>query len=367
MDLGVKFSLSQLLEEITMFSINQRIISTNHEPFIIAEMSGNHNQSLDRALEIVDAAVAAGADALKLQTYTAETMTLNIDKDEFFVSDESNLWSGQSLHALYEKASTPWEWHERIFEYGRLRGLEVFSTPFDESAVEFLEKLDCPVYKVASFENTDIPLIEAIASTKKPMIISCGMANLDEIGEAVEAARTSGCTELALLKCTSAYPSEFSDSNLLTIPDMKNKFNCEIGLSDHTSGVTAPLVAVALGATIIEKHLTLDRNDGGVDSSFSLEPKEFKLLTEQTKIAFETLGVAQYGTSANEKKSVLYRRSIYASDDIQIGQIFTKQNIRSVRPGLGLPPKYLKTLLGKKSARNFKIGEPISSLDCFVD
>lgn len=334
-------------------------IYTNNKPFIIAEMSGNHNQSLDRALKIVDAAAMAGADALKLQTYTPDTMTLDINEGEFFISDPNSLWKGQTMHSLFKKAHTPWEWHEPIFERARERGIIAFSSPFDESAVDFLESLNVPYYKIASFENTDIPLIKKVASTGKPMIISTGMATLSELDETVKAARAAGCKALTLLKCTSTYPASPENTNLLTIPHMRDLFNCDVGLSDHTMGIGASVAAVALGASVIEKHFTLDRNDGGVDSIFSLEPVELKQLVIETERAWQALGKITYGPTAAETNAVMRRRSIYITKDIKSGDVLTKENIRCIRPGHGLSPKYYESIIGKKIKSNAKKGTPV--------
>ncbi|HWJ34464.1 MAG TPA: pseudaminic acid synthase [Steroidobacteraceae bacterium] len=340
--------------------IAHRRVGLDCPPFIIAEMSGNHNQSLARALEIVEAAARAGAHALKLQTYTPDTMTLDVDDGEFHIDDPTSLWNGTSLYKLYQQAYTPWEWHQPIFERGRELGMLCFSTPFDETAVEFLETLGVPAYKIASFENTDLPLIRRVAATGKPMIISTGMASIAEIDEAARAAREGGCSDLVLLKCTSSYPATPKDSNLRAIPHMRSLFGCEVGLSDHTMGVGAAVAAVALGATVIEKHFTLRRADGGVDSAFSLEPDEMQLLVTETERAWQALGVVRYGTSEQEGKSVVFRRSLYAVKDIARGEVLTVDNVRAIRPGLGLPPKYLPTILGMPINRPLKRGTPLS-------
>lgn len=339
--------------------IAHREIGRNVSPFIIAEMSGNHNQSLDRALEIVNAAAQAGAHALKLQTYTADTMTLAIKEGEFFINDEQSLWKGNSLHDLYKLAYTPWDWHAPIMQRARELGMICFSTPFDESAVDFLERLDVPVYKIASFENIHLPLIRKVAATGKPMIISTGMATLAEIDEAVQAARGAGCRDLILLKCTSTYPATPANSNVLTIPHMRVLFECEVGLSDHTMGIGASNAAVALGATVIEKHFTLSRADGGVDSSFSLEPEELRALVVETERAWQSLGQVTYGPGEAEKKSLVFRRSIYVTEDIKTGDMLTPDNLRCVRPGMGLPPKYYDMLLGRRVNQDVKKGTPM--------
>jgi pseudaminic acid synthase len=342
------------------FEVMGRGIGPSHKPFIIAEMSGNHNQSLDRALAIVDAAAKAGAHGLKIQTYTADTMTLDLDRDEFFISDPNSLWKGNSLHKLYQQAYTPWEWHKPILEHCRKLGMIGFSTPFDESAVDFLEKLGVPCYKIASFENTDIPLIRKVAATGKPMIISTGMASAGELEETVKAARAAGCKDLVLLKCTSTYPSTPDNTNLRTIPHMRDLFACQVGLSDHTMGNGAAVAAVALGATVIEKHFTLRRADGGVDSAFSLEPEELKALVTETERAWQSLGGVNYGPVEAEKKSLVFRRSLYVAEDMKAGEAFTAKNLRAVRPGLGLAPKWFDTLIGKRIRRDAPKGTPVS-------
>lgn len=340
--------------------IGNRPIGPNHPPFVIAEMSGNHNQSLERALNIVEEAAKAGAHALKLQTYTADTMTLDLAEREFYISDPASLWYGKSLYQLYQEAHTPWEWHEPIFKRARKLGLIAFSTPFDESAVDFLEGLDVPTYKIASFENIDLPLIRKVAATGKPMIISTGMATKTELEETVHAAHEAGCRDLILLKCTSAYPSNPENSNLLTLPHMRELFGCEVGLSDHTQGIGAAVAAVALGATVIEKHFTISRSDGGVDSAFSLEPQELASLLVETKRAWQSFGRVSYGPSEEEKKSMVFRRSLYIAKDLEAGDVLTTENLRRVRPGLGLAPKYYDSLLGKRIRRAVKRGTPLS-------
>ena len=334
-------------------------IGADHKPFIIAEMSGNHNQSLDKALEIVEAAAKAGAHALKLQTYTADTMTLNVNTDNFYISDEKSLWHGNSLYELYQKAYTPWEWHEAIFKRGQELGLIVFSTPFDDTAVDFLEGLDVPCYKIASFENTHLPLIERVAKTKKPMIISTGMASLAELEEAVATAKGAGCEQLILLKCTSSYPASPENSNILTIPHMRDLFDCEIGLSDHTLGCGVAVASVALGARVIEKHFTLSRAEGGVDSAFSLEPQEMKQLVVESERAWQGLGSVRYGTGKIEKKSLQFRRSLYISKPVKAGELLTEENVSIVRPAGGLAPKYYKDVLGKKSRYDCAVGTAV--------
>lgn len=338
--------------------IQDKLIGRAQSPFIIAEMSGNHNQSLERALAIVQAAADAGADALKIQTYTADTMTLDIDEGEFHIEDSESLWKGTSLYKLYQQAYTPWEWHQPIFERCRELGLLCFSTPFDESAVDFLESLNVPCYKIASFENTDIPLVRKVAATEKPMIISTGMATVAELDETVRIAREAGCRDLILLKCTSTYPATPENSNLLTIPHMRNLFGCQVGLSDHTMGVGVAVASVACGASVIEKHFTLSREDGGVDSAFSLEPDELKALVIETRRAWQALGQITYGPTEKEKASLQYKRSLYVVQDMYPGDIFTPENLRAIRPGLGLEPKYYNILMGKKVGKIVRKGTP---------
>ncbi len=344
----------------TDMKIAGRTIGLEAPPFVIAEMSGNHNQSLERALAIVEAAAKAGAHALKLQTYTADTMTLAINEGEFFIDDAQSLWKGTSLHNLYKLAYTPWEWHEPIMRRASELGMVTFSTPFDESAVDFLETLKVPAYKIASFENIHLPLIRKVAATGKPLIISTGMATRVEIEDAVRAAREAGCRDLVLLKCTSTYPATPANSNVLTIPDLRESFDCEVGLSDHTMGIGASVAAVAHGATVIEKHFTLRRADGGVDSAFSLEPEELKALVVETGRAWQSLGRVSYGPSEAEKKSLAYRRSIYVALDLKAGDALTAENMRCVRPGKGLPPKHYEELLGRRVNRDIKKGTPMA-------
>lgn len=339
--------------------IADRIIGAIARPYLIAEMSGNHNQSLDRALAIVDAAAGAGADAIKLQTYTAATMTLDVRAPGFVIDDPKSLWSGRQLYELYEEAHTPWDWHGPIVQRAARHGMHCFSTPFDETAVDFLETLGVPAYKIASFENTDLPLIRKVAATGKPMIISTGMASLAEIDEAVRAARDAGCKDLVLLKCTSTYPATPENTNLRTIPNLREAFGCEVGLSDHTMGCGVAVAAVAFGASVIEKHFTLRRADGGVDSSFSLEPEEFKLLRIESERAWQGLGDVTYGGTKAEEKSRAFRRTLYVARDMKAGERLTAENLRIVRPGFGLPPKYYDTLLGKRINRDAVAGTPL--------
>ncbi len=342
-------------------SIGGRPIGIEHPPFLIAEMSGNHNQSLDRALEIVDAAAATGAHAIKLQTYTADTITLDVKKEEFFIRDANSLWKGNSLHQLYKQAYTPWEWHGPIMERARSHGMLCFSSPFDETAVDFLESLGAPAYKIASFENTHLPLIQKAAATGKPLIISTGMANLSEIDDAVRAARQAGGKQIILLKCTSTYPASPENSNVSTIPAMRQAFrDCEIGLSDHTMGCGVAIAAISLGATVVEKHFTLRRADGGVDSAFSLEPEEFKTLCVESERAWRGIGRVTFGATEAEEKSKMFRRSLYIAKDMRAGEILTRDNLRIVRPGFGLPPKFFDTLLGRSVNREVDAGTPLS-------
>lgn len=338
------------------FKIAERPIGHGHAPFIIAEMSGNHNQSLERALEIVEAAAKTGAHALKIQTYTPDTMTLDLDEREFHISDSKSLWAGTSLYKLYGEAYTPWEWHQPIFDRARELGIIAFSTPFDDTAVDFLETLDVPCYKIASFENTDIPLVRRVAATGKPLIISTGMATVAELDETVRAAREAGCQDLVLLKCTSTYPATAENTNILTIPHMRELFGCEVGLSDHTMGVGVSVASVALGATVIEKHFTLNRADGGVDSTFSMEPGEMEQLVLETERAWQALGHVGYGPTDAERKSIQFRRSLYVVQDMRAGDVLTRENLRAIRPGLGLPPKYFEQVLGKAVKQDIKRG-----------
>ncbi len=344
-------------KEIT---IDGRRIGADYPPFIIAEMSGNHNQSLDRALEIVDAVAKTGAHALKIQTYTPDTMTLDLDEREFHISDPKSLWAGNSLYKLYGEAYTPWEWHKPIFDRARELGIIAFSTPFDATAVDFLEGLDVPCYKIASFENTDLPLIRRVAATGKPLIISTGMASIAELDDTVRAAREAGCKDLILLKCTSTYPATADNTNILTIPHLRELFGCEVGLSDHTMGVGVSVASLALGATVIEKHFTLNRADGGIDSTFSMEPAEMTQLAAEAERAWQALGKVSYGATEAEKKSIVYRRSLYVVQDIKIGEILTNENVRAIRPGLGLPTKYLPQIIGRVAKLDIKRGTALS-------
>ncbi|GGC07631.1 sialic acid synthase [Marinobacterium zhoushanense] len=340
--------------------LGKYLVGRGQRPFVIAELSGNHDQSLDKALALVDAAAQSGVQAVKLQTYTADTMTLDVDSGEFFIRDTDNLWQGQTLHQLYAKANTPWEWHAPIFERARQKGLIAFSTPFDATAVEFLETLDVPCYKIASFENNDLPLIRKVAKTGKPIILSTGMASVGELEEAVNCAREAGCKDLILLKCTSAYPAPVHEANLLTLPHMQALFGCAVGLSDHTLGLAVPITAVALGACVIEKHFVLDRNEGGVDAAFSLEPDELRQLVEQAGQAFDALGDICYGGSASEQPSKKYRRSLYIARDIKAGQRLSSEDIKCIRPGLGLAPKHWDQVIGRCVRDDVCKGTPLA-------
>jgi len=343
-----------------MFQIGNIKIGLDRKPFVIAEMSGNHNKSLERAIQIVESAAKSGAHALKLQTYTADSITLDIRKNEFLIKDKDSLWEGKSLYELYQEAFTPWEWHEPIMKRSRELGMVCFSTPFDNTAVDFLEELNVPAYKIASFENNHLPLLKKVASTGKPMIISTGMASLAELDETVRTIRESGCEHYLLLKCTSSYPAEPENSNVLTIPHMRSLFNCEVGLSDHTMGIGVPAAAVAQGATVIEKHFTLSRKDGGVDSEFSLEPDEMSALVIETERAWLSLGTVSYGPVEAEKGSTVLRRSLYIAEDMKNGDPLNENNLRIIRPGLGLPPKYFSTVLGRMVNKNLKKGTPLN-------
>jgi pseudaminic acid synthase len=341
-------------------SIGGRPIGRDCPPFVIAEMSGNHNQSLERALAIVDAAANAGAHAIKLQTYTADTITLDVRTGEFAITDESSLWKGKNLHELYTQAYTPWEWHAPIMRRARERGMVCFSSPFDETAVDFLQSLSVPAYKIASFENIHLPLIRKVAATGKPMIISTGMATVAELEEAVSTAREGGCCDLVLLKCTSTYPASPQNTNVLTIPHLRELFQCEVGLSDHTMGVGVAVAAVAHGATVIEKHFTLSRADGGVDSTFSLEPAELRQLVTETERAWQSLGCVRYGPTEAETKSLVFRRSLYIAEDMRAGEVLTRKNLRIVRPGRGLHPRYYEQLLGRSVRRDVQKGTAVA-------
>jgi len=342
-------------------SIAGRNIGPGHPPLIVAELSGNHGGHLERALKLMEAAKAAGADALKLQTYTADTMTIDLDAPDFQI--KGGLWNGRALYDLYREAHTPWEWHESLFEKGKELGLIVFSTPFDTTATDFLETLDTPCYKIASFEIVDLPLIAYVARKGKPMIISTGMANLSEIQDALNAARKSGCEQIVLLHCVSSYPAPISDANVRTLPHLGETFSCIAGLSDHTQSSAAAVASIALGGCMVEKHFTLARADGGPDAAFSLEPEEFKRLVDDCKNAWRALGHISYEVESSEQGSLVFRRSIYVVADIKSGEQFNRQNVRIIRPGYGLAPKHLPTVLGQRAARDLKRGERLDWSD----
>jgi pseudaminic acid synthase len=344
----------------SQLQVCDREISQDSQPFVVAELSGNHNQSLDRALALVDAAAQAGAHALKIQTYTADTMTLDIAEGAFRIDDPSSLWHGRTLYDLYNEAHTPWEWHAEIFERTRSQGMIPFSTPFDNTAVDFLETLDAPLYKIASFEVTDTPLIRRVAETGKPLLISTGMASVEEIQHAVDAATEVGNDQVVLLKCTSSYPARASDLNLLTIPAMRERFGCLVGLSDHTRDNVSSIVSIALGATVIEKHMTLDRAEGGVDSAFSLEPPEFAALVRECEVAWTARGHARFGASTAEEGSLQFRRSLYCVRNVAIGERFTPENVQAIRPGYGLPPSDLGSILGRRASVDITRGTALS-------
>ncbi|WP_114418154.1 pseudaminic acid synthase [Marinospirillum perlucidum] len=352
--------MNQSPDKPNTIQLGNTVIGSDNMPFIIAELSGNHDQSLDKALQMVDAAAHAGADAIKLQTYTANTMTLDVHEGDFFIDDPNNLWKGYSLHQLYQKAMTPWEWHQPLFERAQQLGMLAFSTPFDSTALDYLEELNSPCYKIASFENTDHALLAAVAKTGKPVIMSTGMATLSELAESVEVLRENGCEELILLKCTSNYPARPVDANLNTLPHLAQLFGCQVGLSDHTTGIGVAVAGAALGATVIEKHFVLDRSEGGVDADFSMEPNELRQLVEECRRAKDALGKVYYGPTEREIASRKHRRSLYIAEDLEPGDQLTENNLRSVRPGSGLPPKYLKQFLGKYIKKKINKGTPLS-------
>jgi len=345
--------------------INGRTIGREHPPYVIAEISANHNGDITRAFKIIDAAKNSGADAVKVQTYTADTITLNCDSDDFKI--KGGLWDGRTLYDLYQEAHMPWEWHEALFEYARKAGITIFSSPFDNTAVDLLESLNAPAYKIASFEAIDLPLIRYVAATGKPMIISTGMANSEEIQEAINAAREGGCKELAILHCVSAYPANAADYNLKMIPDMIERFGVLTGLSDHTLDNTTAVTSVAMGASIIEKHVTLDRRSGGTDDSFSLEPSDLSALCKASKVAWSALGQIDYGIKSSEHDNIKFRRSLYFTKDMIAGELITDQCVRSVRPGYGLPPKHLNIIIGKRVALNVKKFTPVTTGDIEID
>ena len=340
--------------------IGTRLVGPDHPPFIIAEMSGNHDQSLDKALAIVDAAAATGVDAIKLQTYTADTMTIDVDSDLFTITDPNSLWHGRQLHELYQEAHTPWAWHEPIIARCKDHGVLAFSTPFDATAVDFLESLDVPVHKVASFENTDHPLLRKIASTGKPVIMSTGMATQEELDESVAVLRENGCKELILLKCTSAYPAPPEAINLRALDALRQRYNVGVGLSDHTLGTGVAVAAVAQGAVVIEKHFTLKRSDGGVDAAFSMEPQEMTALVNDARLAQKALGSAQFGRATQETASLAFRRSLFITEDIAKGTPLSPANTRIIRPGYGLAPKHWDRVIGQVVNQDIPRGTPVS-------
>lgn len=342
-----------------MIRIQDKVISSNSSTFIIAELSANHKGSIDKAKEIILAAADAGADAVKLQTYTADTITLNCD-NKYFQITQGTLWDGRTLYNLYEEAYTPWEWHRELLDYANSLGVICFSSPFDLTSVDFLEELEVPAYKIASFEINDIQLIKYVATKGKPIIISTGVATLGEIDEAIKTCKRMGNDQIILLKCTSAYPTPVEDVNLLTIPNMEKTFGCTVGLSDHTVGSVVPLGAVALGAKVVEKHLTLSRSDGGVDSAFSMEPLEFKEMVDDIRELEKALGAVSYELTQKQVKSTSYKRSLFISADIKKGEFFTKDNIKSVRPSNGLNTRYFDDVIGKLARCDLKMGTPLS-------
>ena len=348
------------MENLNEVVIGEKLIGVGHPPFIVAEMSGNHNQSIERALEIVEAASKTGVDAIKFQTYTADSLTLNVRHKEFIIRDPKSLWDGQSLYELYQKAYTPWDWHEKLFQRCRELGVQAFSTPFDETAVDFLESLDVPAYKIASFENTHLPLIKKIALTGKPIIISTGMATIAELDETVSTIIATGNHNIILLKCTSTYPASPENTNIRTIPHMKELYGILVGLSDHTLGIGVALGSIALGSCMVEKHFTLSRDDGGVDSAFSMEPEEMRMLVQESKRVWQGLGEIKYGPTEAEQPSLKFRRSLYVAQDMKKGESFTSSNLRAVRPGYGLPVKYYEILLGKKILKDTSKGTPLN-------
>ncbi|GLR18850.1 pseudaminic acid synthase [Portibacter lacus] len=346
------------------FKIGSTIIGNNEKPFIIAELSGNHNQSLERALELVRLAAASGAHAIKLQTYTADTITMNVRGGLFDINDSNSLWKGYNLYDLYKEAHTPWEWHKEIFDLANSLGMQAFSSPFDETAVDFLEELNVPAYKIASFESNHFPLLKKVAQTGKLILISSGTSKINELYESVQYLKDNGASDIIIFKCTSTYPASAADTNVNTIPVLQKIFpDCVIGLSDHTMGIGASIAAIAMGARVIEKHFTILRSEGGVDSAFSLEPQELKLLTHESEQAFLSLGKIQLNTQKSEEKSLQFKRSIYAQDEIKEGDIFSAENIKVIRPGDGLHPRFYDNIIGTKSKRNLKKGDPIRISD----
>lgn len=336
-------------------------IGSNSEVFIIAELSANHNGSIETAIETIRAAKRAGANCIKLQTYTADTMTIPCDKEDFVI--KGTIWDGKNLHELYQQAYTPWEWHKELFRVAEEEGLVCFSSPFDKTAVDFLEELNVPAYKIASFEITDIPLIEYAASKQKPMIISTGIAEVSDIELAIETCKKAGNNDITILKCTSAYPADPKDANLLTIPDIKKRFDVKVGLSDHTMGIEGPVVATALGATVIEKHFILDKSIGGPDAHFSLDEKEFTEMVKAVRTAEKMIGKADYEMIEKKKKSRQFSRSLFVVKDVKAGEVITKENVRSIRPGFGMHPKYYSEIIGKNFKKDIERGTPLSSKD----
>jgi pseudaminic acid synthase len=342
-------------------SINGRQLGVDRPPYIVAEISANHNGNIETAYKIIDSAKQSGADAVKLQTYRPDTITIDCDREDFRI--HGGLWDGRTLYDLYEEAHMPWEWHAPLFEYARKLDLTIFSSPFDSTAVDLLEDLNTPAYKIASFELVDLPLIKYAASTRKPMILSTGMADIEEIQEAIDAAHEGGCKELAILHCVSGYPAPAEDYNLRIIPDMIERFGLVTGLSDHTLDNTTAITSIAMGASIIEKHFTLDRNNGGPDDSFSLEPEELKNLCKDSKTAWESLGQISYERKKSEQGNSVFRRSLYVVQDIKAGEIFTKENVKSIRPGFGVPPKFFEQVIGRVALRDIDRGKPLSMED----
>lgn len=340
-------------------TIGGKKIGLAHKPFIIAEMSGNHNHSLEKAMAIVQAAAVAGADAIKLQTYTPDSLTIDHHGGLFNITDENSLWYGRNLYDLYSEAMTPYEWHKPLFDFANKLGIICFSTPFDEAAVDLLDNLGAPAYKIASFENNFYDLLKKVASKNKPVIMSTGISELNDLSDSVKVLKDAGCNDLILLKCTSTYPASPENTNLNTIPHMRKLFNCEIGLSDHTMGLGTSVAAIAMSATVIEKHFCLSRAEGGVDSAFSLEPEEFRMLVRETERAWLSLGEVHYGILEAERKSLNYKRSLYVVKDIKEGDFFSKENIRVIRPGDGLHPKYYDLIIGKRARRNIPRGTPV--------
>ncbi len=335
-------------------------IGRNYRPFIVAELSGNHNQSLDQALKLIQLAAKSGVHAVKLQTYTPEIMTLDLNEREFIVKSKNSDWANRSLYDLYQEAHTPWDWHKDLFAEAKKHGLLIFSTPFDKTSVDFLESLNVPCYKIASFENTDTELLKYTASTGKPLIISTGLATISDLGETVSTIRNAGCNNFILLKCTSSYPASPKNSNILTIPHMQELFDCEIGISDHTMGIGVSLASISLGACFIEKHFTLSRAEGGIDSSFSLEPSEMQQLVVESRNAWDSLGKVMYEPSEEERNSIQFKRSLYIVSDLKKGEKLNEDNVRAIRPGLGLPPKFKSIVLGRKVLKNVVLGTALN-------